>query len=666
MVDFNQLRKQQLRSKQLIGVDFEGQSLLDVSEVGATQYAAHRSTDILCLGFQKQQLDGVSAAEIWTPDFKEFPEELEDAVRSEEWTFVAHNAQFDRTFWSWMYAQGKIPYPQPKHWLCTAQRASVNGLPRGLDECCAALGLPGKDKEGRAVLMRWCKPFKRGKTVSFTPRKDIPGTEQLKIWNYNRTDINRMWRIIDRTKPVTRRQQLYWELDYLINQRGFAVDRQRVEQMIIRLEEAQAELRVRAFDLTGGEPINLNSTDHLHNFCARYGYRMPKMDAHHIRLALADADAPEPVKELLAMRQLAALKSSSKYAAFRDRGMAEGDFLIVRDWAVVDGANTGRHTAKGFQAQNLKREICSEEEVESLLSDPLEVTRLLYDEPLRLSGMAVRPMIIARKKQHVLLIGDFARIELCVLLWYACERKVLKELESGVDLYKRLASLIYGKPEHLITKEERQLGKTGVLGLGYGLGENGFEVQLTEKYGITMEPGLSGKSVDAYRNDLVPNVPRFWRLLGNAIFEAVANKGTPYKLGSSNLTVIASDEQLVIVLPDGSKLRYQKPFIEGRDVFYWGEDSKTHQWVPIKFWGGAATGHVVQATANRLQRCAAFDLTKENFDIVLHAHDELVCEDVPERLEEFERIMSMRENKRPWMSKMLIKVDAIATKRYRK
>lgn len=664
MVDFNALRKRELRAKQLIGIDFEGQSLLDVTEVGATQYAAHPSTDILCLGFQKQHAPGV--AEIWTPDFAEFPEELEDAVRSEEWTFVAHNAQFDWTYWKWMHWQGKLHCPPPQHWLCTAQRASVNGFPRGLDECCAAMGLPGKDKDGRATLMRWCKPFKRGKTTAFTPRKDIPATEQLKIWNYNRTDIDRMWKIIDRTKPVSKEQQLYWQLDYLINQRGFAVDRHRVELMITRLEEAQAELRCRAFDLTGGEPINLNSTDHLHAFCARYGYRMAKMDAHHIRMALADEAAPEAVKSLLAMRQLAALKSSSKYAAFRDRGMAEGDFLIVRDWAVVDGANTGRHTAKGYQAQNMKREICSEEEVESLLNDPLEVTRLLYDEPLRLSGMAVRPMIIARKKEHVLLIGDFARIELCVLLWYACEWKVLRELENGVDLYKRLASLIYAKPEHLITKEERQLGKTGVLGLGYGLGEGGFETQLTEKYGVNIGDGMAGKSVDAYRNELVPNVPRFWRLLGNAIFSAVQNKGTPYKLGSSNLTVIASDEQLVIVLPDGSKLRYQQPYIEGRDVFYWGEDSKTHQWVRIKFWGGAATGHVVQATANRLQRCAAFDLTKADFDIVLHAHDELVCEDVPERAEEFERIMSMRDNKRPWMERMLIKVDVTVNKRYRK
>jgi len=659
MVDFKKLR----RATSFIGVDFEGQSLLDISDVGATQYAAHPSTDILCLGFQKQK-DRDSAADIWTPDFNEFPEELEDAVRSEEWTFVAHNAQFDWTFWRLMFLQGKIPVPPPKHWICTAQRASTNGLPRGLDECCAALGLPGKDKDGRATLMRWCKPFKRGKSVTLTPRSEIPGTEQLKIWNYNRTDIKRMWQIMDRTRPVSHEQQRYWELDYLINQRGFAVDFAEVSLMISRLEEAQAELRVRAFDLTGGEPINLNSTDHLHAFCARHLYPMAKMDAHHIRLALSDPDCPEPVKDLLAMRQLAALKASSKYAAFRDRGMIEGAFLIIRDWGVVDGAHTGRHSAKGFQAQNLKREICSQEEVESLLYDPLEVTRLLYDEPLRLSGMAVRPMILARKPEHVLLIGDFSRIELCVLMWYAKEWKALEDLGNGVDLYKRLASIVYEKPEAKITKEERQLGKTGVLGLGYGLGEGGFETQLEQKYAVKLAEGVPGRAVTGYREELFPGVPRFWRKLGDAMFQAVMNMGTPYSLGP--LKIVASKDQLVIALPDGSKIRYQKPYIEGRDVFYWGEDSKTHQWVPIKIWGGAATGHVVQATANRLQRCAAFDLTAADFDIVLHAHDELVCEDIPERLEEFEHVMSMRDNRRPWMERMLIKVDAVATKRYRK
>lgn len=674
MVDFDALRKKKLREKQFMGIDWEGQSLLDISDVGATQYASHPSSEILCLGFQNE-VDYVGKnydANIWIPEFgadHDSLDELKDAVLSEEFTFVAHNAQFDLTYWKWMHARGKFPIEPPKHWICTAQRASVNGLPRGLDECCAALGLPGKDKEGHKLLMKYCKPKlirgRRGEpgTYVLTPRNEIPTTDMHAIWGYNRTDIRRMWQIKANTKPVSEAQQLYYELDRLINARGFAVDLRGVDALIARLEEAQEELALRAFDLTGGSPINLNSTDQLHAYCESFGWHMPKMDAHHIRVALADERCPQPVRQMLELRQLAALKASSKFSAFKQRGMLEGDFLIVRDWAVVDGAHTGRHSAKGFQAHNLKREVCSEEEVDSLMSDPLDVTRLLFDEPLRLAGMAVRPMVIARKPEHVLLIGDFSRIELATLFWYAKERQALADLEAGVDLYKRLASTVYERPEAAIDKEQRQLGKTGVLGNGYGLGADGFRIQLTEKYGMPITQDVAERAVYGYRN-MFPNVPKFWRKVGGALFNAVESKGTPYQFG--NLKFIADDSLLVIILPDGSKLRYQKPYIDGKDVYYWGEDSKTRQWVPIKFWGGAATGHIVQATANRLQRCAAFDLTEAGFDIVLHAHDELVCEDVPERLEEFSQIMALENKRREWMAGMLIVVDAKATKRYRK
>lgn len=666
MVDFAALTKKNLRKRQFMGVDFEGQSLLDITEVGGTQYAAHESTDILCLGYQPWLTTYTDAptepAPIWEPE-QPFSAELVDAVRSEEWTFVAHNAQFDRTFWRHMHQRGKLPVEAPKHWICTAQRASINGLPRGLDEACKAMGLPGKDKEGAAVLMRWCKPFKRGKTTTFTKRADIPRADRDIIARYCGIDIARMWQIMAGTLGASEEQLAYFELDYRINCRGFGVDMAGVDQAIQRLNEAQMELRERSLAVTGGDIINLNSPDQLRKFCADLRYPMAAMDAHHIRMALADPHCPPLVKSMLELRQLAALKASSKFAAFRQRGMVEGEHLVIRDWGVVDGASTGRHTAKGYQAHNMKREIASEAAVDSLLNEPLEVTRLLFDEPLRLAGMAVRPMVIARKPKHVLLIGDFAKIELCTLFWFAGELKALAELAAGVDLYKRLAAVIYREIEARITKEQRQLGKTGVLGNGYGLGAAGFQKQLTEKYGIFIDEETSERAVYGYRN-MFPGVPKFWHKLGDAMVLAVTNKGIPYQLGP--LKVVASDAHMVIVLPDGSKIRYQKPFIRGNDVWYYGEDDKTKQFTPQKLWGGAATGHVVQATANRLQRCAAFDLEAANFDIVLHAHDELVAEDVPTRLDEFRDIMSMKDARRPWMKGMLIEVDAVATRRYRK
>ena len=47
-----------------------------------------------------------------------------------------------------------------------------------------------------------------------------------------------------------------------------------------------------------------------------------------------------------------------------------------------------------------------------------------------------------------------------------------------------MASAIYGKPEELINKEERFVGKTTILGAGYGMGGNKFHAQL-KTFGVS-------------------------------------------------------------------------------------------------------------------------------------------------------------------------------------
>ena len=76
---------------------------------------------------------------------------------------------------------------------------------------------------------------------------------------------------------------------------------------------------------------------------------------------------------------------------------------------------------------------------------------------------------------HLVFVADLSNIEARMLAWLADEDDLLAQFAAGDDIYSNLATEIYGRP---INKHddptERFVGKTAVLGLGYGMGANKF------------------------------------------------------------------------------------------------------------------------------------------------------------------------------------------------
>ena len=65
---------------------------------------------------------------------------------------------------------------------------------------------------------------------------------------------------------------------------------------------------------------------------------------------------------------------------------------------------------------------------------------------------------------YVLIDSDSSQIEARVLAWLAEQEDLVLAFREGRDVYKIMASAIYGKPVEEITKSERFMGKTVVLG----------------------------------------------------------------------------------------------------------------------------------------------------------------------------------------------------------
>jgi DNA polymerase bacteriophage-type len=79
---------------------------------------------------------------------------------------------------------------------------------------------------------------------------------------------------------------------------------------------------------------------------------------------------------------------------------------------------------------------------------------------------------------HVVVDSDSSQIEARTLAWLAEQNDLVDAFERGEDVYKIMASSIYSKVQEEISKDERFVGKTTILGAGYGMGAQKFGAQL--------------------------------------------------------------------------------------------------------------------------------------------------------------------------------------------
>ena len=83
-------------------------------------------------------------------------------------------------------------------------------------------------------------------------------------------------------------------------------------------------------------------------------------------------------------------------------------------------------------------------------------------------GGELRRSILA-PKGHVIVVADSAQIEARVLAWLAGQLDIVNAFAMKEDVYKLMASAIYGVPVDQVTKDHRFIGKVCTLGLGFGL-----------------------------------------------------------------------------------------------------------------------------------------------------------------------------------------------------
>jgi DNA polymerase III epsilon subunit-like protein len=193
-------------------------------------------------------------------------------------------------------------------------------------------------------------------------------------------------------------------------------------------------------------------------------------------------------------------------------------------------------------------------------------------------GGALRRALIA-PSNHLVLAADASQIEARIVAWLCGQEDLVQQFANGEDVYSSFASKVFERPINKKTDPaERFIGKTAILGLGYGLGWAKFQrtvkMQSKAQTGQTIELSdhEAQKIVDTYRTGY-SKIPATWRLLNNNIDALIS--GREFTIGPCQF------EKGAIKLPSGLKLHYHK-LTSGDDGWSYEYGGK-----PKRLYGGA-------------------------------------------------------------------------------
>lgn len=253
---------------------------------------------------------------------------------------------------------------------------------------------------------------------------------------------------------------------------------------------------------------------------------------------------------------------------------------------------------------------------------------------------------------YVMIDADSSQIEARIVAWLSGQTDLVQAFENGDDVYKIMASKIYRKPIEEISDQERFVGKTTILGAGYGMGWKKFQAQLLT-FGVQVDDNTAKFILNTYRESF-PHIPALWDQ-GNLVLEALIDE----KLRT---TEFGKQPQAVYLLPgvgldlpSGLTLRYPElavhEVVTGNSNFRIEHIYKTRKG-PVRIYGGKVVENVCQALA----RCAIGEQmlrVAKRYKVVLTVHDAVACVVREEERDEAIKYMNQCMRWRPEWAKTL-------------
>ena len=399
----------------LVNLDFETRSAINIKACGAYVYAAHPSTDVLCLAVKVDE----DPAMLWLPKdvlqqmyfaggmqgVYETGLPIMPALKVIELIeradiIESHNAQFEREVWRHI-CHGRWGWPVlPEEKLrCSMAKAAMHAMPRGLGDLCVALDLPQdlrKDARGDGLIKKLCVPktptvkewvaleerfgddpvWQQARAAYNAAAKDKKWAylevltsnwadwyQDALLWNNDREDLQSLYEycLQDveaehaaslRMHDLTPGELEVWRLDQTINQRGVRIDRVGAQHAIEMVEAHSQALTAELQDITNGVVQTAKQNAAIIKWAAVRGVDLPNVQAATVEVFLKREDLPKEVRRVLEIRASLNRASTAKYKAALNASQTDGK---LRGWAVYHGAGTGRWTSSLMQLHNMPR-----------------------------------------------------------------------------------------------------------------------------------------------------------------------------------------------------------------------------------------------------------------------------------------------------------------------
>jgi len=268
------------------------------------------------------------------------------------------------------------------------------------------------------------------------------------------------------------------------------------------------------------------------------------------------------------------------------------------------------------------------------------------DEKINLQNLprssAIKYAIYA-PRGYKMIDSDSSQIEARTLAWLSEQNDLVDAFDRGEDVYKKMAAAIYNKAEDDITKSERFVGKTTILGAGYGMGAAKFQTQL-KTFGVQVDEDECKRIIQVYRQTY-PKIPEFWRAAGKAL--DCIKDNTLSTLGRDGILVIEGSKG--IKLPNGMYLKYpnlRKVIKEDGNTEMVYDTKKGRAIIPNRIYGGKVTENVCQALA-RIVIGKQMLLIAKKYKVVMTVHDAIACIVPEEEVENAQEFVEMCMKIRP-------------------
>ena len=276
----------------------------------------------------------------------------------------------------------------------------------------------------------------------------------------------------------------------------------------------------------------------------------------------------------------------------------------------------------------------------------------LQNLPARTPGSNTLKRAILAPPGHVIIDCDSAQIEARTLAWLAGQDDLTAAFANKQDVYRLMAAQIYGVAPDQVDKTQRQVGKTVILGCGYGVGHVKLRMFLKTAAKVEVSEAEAKRIIETYRRSYY-RIPELWKRADTAL--AMLASQMPMPVDAQQLIHVVPGRGLS--LPSGLYIQYPdlRQFTDKEGQFRWHYSSRGRT---VAVYGGKCVENFTQAVARCVVGEQLLRIAKR-YKTVLTVHDAVACVAPEEEAEEAQRYVEECMSWRPrWAGSLPLACEA--------